>query len=97
MVKHVVTFKFRGFPEERQNIAQRFKEALCSLPEKIKVLKSIEVGLNENPNEDWDLVLIAVVDKMEDIAVYSNDPAHVEAVKIIADFKESRACVDFYC
>ena len=32
-----------------------------ALPEQISVLESMEVGINENPAEEWDLVLTAVV------------------------------------
>lgn len=38
-----------------------------ALPLTIDVLKSIEVGINENPSESWDIVLTAVVEKMEDV------------------------------
>ena len=95
MVKHVVTFKFKGTPDERRDVAKRFAEALIQLPDEIKELKSIEVGLNINPAEKWDLVLTATADSLEDVAKYSAHPAHVEAVKIIAPFKEDRACVDY--
>ena len=57
MVKHIVTFKFKGTESERLNIANKFKEALILLPEQIDVLQSIEVGINQNPIEKWDLVL----------------------------------------
>lgn len=95
MVKHIVTFKFRGTAEERLAASIRFKSALDRLPEEIEVLRSIEVGINENPAETWDIVLTAVVDKMEDVEVYAKHPAHVAAAALIADCKESRACVDY--
>lgn len=95
MVKHIVTFKLRGTDIERKEIARKFKDALLSLPGKIDVLKSMEVGINENADESWDIVLTAVVDKMEDVAVYARHPSHVAASAIIAPFKESRACVDY--
>ncbi len=95
MVKHVVTFKFKGTDAERRECASKFAEALRSLPSQIDELKSIEVGINENPAETWDLVLTATADSLEDVAKYSAHPAHVAAVKIIAPFKESRACVDY--
>lgn len=95
MVKHVVMFKFRGTPEERKNVSSRFTEALIQLPCEIPQLKSIEVGLNMNPHEKWDLVLTATVESIEDVAVYSAHPAHQAAVAIIAPFKEDRACVDY--
>lgn len=97
MVKHIVSFKLKGSAEERLEVAKKFKQALEALPEQIEVLKSIEVGLNENPAETWDLVLVAIVEKMEDVEVYAKHPAHVVAASIIANNKESRACVDFNC
>ena len=85
MVKHIVTFKLKGEPEVRLEVARKFKAALDALPEQIDVLRSIEVGINENPA------------KMEDVAVYAKHPAHVAAAAIIADHKENRACVDYNC
>lgn len=95
MVKHIVSFKFKGSDEERRGVAEQFKSALLSLPEKIDVLKSMEVGINQNPAETWDLVLIAVVENMKDVDVYAKHPAHVAAASIIGPYKEARACVDY--
>lgn len=97
MVKHIVSFKLKGSKDERLEAARKFKSALLALPEKIDVLRTIKVGINENPAEDWDVVLIAIVDKMEDVAVYAKHPAHVAAAALIAHCKEARACVDFVC
>ncbi|MDE6076967.1 MAG: Dabb family protein, partial [Muribaculaceae bacterium] len=41
MVKHVVTFKFKGTPEERRKCAEDFATALRALPDQIDQLKSI--------------------------------------------------------
>lgn len=95
MIKHVVTFKFKGTPEERNNVAKKFAEALVQLPDAIPELKSMEVGINMNPAERWDLVLTAIANTMEDVATYSAHPAHQAAVAIIAPYKEDRACVDY--
>ena len=95
MVKHIVMFKFRGTEEEKREVATRFAEALVQLPAEIPQLKSIEVGLNINPAESWDLVLTATADSMEDVAIYSAHPAHQSAVAIIVPYKEDRACVDY--
>lgn len=95
MIKHIVAFKLAGTPEQRLEIALKFKEALLALPEKIDVLRSIEVGINDNPAEQWDVVLTAVVDKMQDVAVYANHPAHVAAAAILNGHKVDRACVDY--
>lgn len=95
MVKHIVTFKFSGTPDERRAVAESFKEALLKLPQQIDQLQSMEVGINENPAESWDLVLIAVVPTMNDVAAYANHPAHVAATAIISGHKADRACVDY--
>ncbi len=95
MVKHIVSFKLTGTQEERKEVAMKFKAALDALPEQIDVLRSMEVGINENPNETWDVVLAAVVDTMADVDVYAKHPAHVAAAGLLAGHKESRACVDY--
>lgn len=95
MVKHIVTFKLKGSAEERLEVARRFKAALDDLPAIIEPLQSIEVGINQNMNEDWDVVLTAVLPTMDDVDVYAKHPAHVAAASILAGHKESRACVDY--
>lgn len=95
MVKHIVTFKLTGTDEERLSVAKQFKQALDALPAQIEVLRSIEVGINENPAECWDVVLTAVVDTMEDVEVYAKHPAHVAAAGLLSGHKADRACVDY--
>lgn len=97
MVKHIVTFKLSGTAQQRREVAERFKAALLALPEVIDVLESMEVGINENPAEDWDVVLTAVVPTMADVEVYAKHPAHVAAAGLLAGHKEARACVDYEC
>ncbi len=95
MVKHIVTFQLTGTPEERLQVATKFKEALMALPQVIEPLQSIEVGINENPAETWDVVLTAILPTMADVAVYANHPAHVAAAGLLAGHKANRACVDY--
>lgn len=95
MVKHIVTFKLIGTPQERLDVATRFREALLALPSQISVLESMEVGINSNPAEEWDVVLTAVVPTMADVSVYAMHPAHLEAAALLAGHKADRACVDY--
>lgn len=90
-------FKLQGSDDVRREVALRFKDALEALPEQIDVLQSIEVALNQNPVEDWDIVLTAVVPTMADVATYAKHPAHMAAAAIIKDVKQLRACVDYNC
>lgn len=96
MIKHIVMFKLKGTLDERIDTAIRFSQAMLLLPEKIECLKSMEVGINVNPAERWDLVLTALVDNIIDLHNYASHPLHLEAVSIIKDCKEDRACVDYY-
>ena len=95
MVKHIVTFKLNGSKEERLAIAKNFRDALMKLPSEIEVLQSMEVGINENPAEDWDIVLTAIVPTMNDVEKYARHPAHVAAASIVGPHKLNRACVDY--
>lgn len=97
MVKHIVTFKLTGTADERREVAERFAEALRALPDQIDVLESIEVGINGNPAEDWDVVLTAIVPTMRDVEKYATHPAHVAAASLLAGHKAARACVDYDC
>ena len=90
-------FKLQGDADVRRETALRFKAALDALPNQIDVLQSIEVALNENPAEDWDIVLTAIVPTMADVAVYAKHQAHMAAAAIIKDVKQLRACVDYTC
>lgn len=95
MVKHVVIFRLEGTPEQRRELAGRFKEALVTLPGVIPCLERIEVGINANPAEDCDLVLTAVVPGMAEVAEYAGHPAHVAAAAIVKGRVASRTCVDY--
>ena len=97
MVKHIVLFKLRDdVPvEEKLVVMNSFKEAIEALPAKISVIRKIEVGLNMNPGETWNIALYSEFDTLEDVKYYATHPDHVAATQIIKDIKEGRACVDY--
>lgn len=97
MVKHIVLFKLKEeLPAtEKQAVINQFKEAIEALPAKISVIRKIEVGLNVNPAEAWDIALYSEFDSLEDVKTYAVHPDHVAAGKLLADVKLNRACVDY--
>lgn len=97
MVKHIVLFKLKEeLPAtEKQAVMNQFKEAIEALPAKISVIRKIEVGLNVNPAEAWDIALSSEFDSLEDVKTYAVHPDHVAAGKLLADVKLNRACVDY--
>ena len=97
MVKHIVLFKLKEeLPAtEKQAVINQFKEAIEALPAKISVIRKIEVGLNVNPAEAWDIALYSEFDSLEDVKTYAVHPDHVAAGKLLSDVKLNRACVDY--
>lgn len=97
MVKHIVLFKLKEDvdPREKQEVMLRFKEAIEALPARIEVIRRIEVGLNINSAEAWDIALYSEFDTLDDVKFYAAHPDHVAAGKLLAGVKESRACVDY--
>lgn len=97
MVKHIVLFKLKDeAPADKKLEAMNsFKQAIEALPAKISVIRKIEVGLNINPAETWSIALYSEFDSLEDVKLYATHPEHVAAGKLIAEVKDSRACVDY--
>lgn len=98
MVKHVVLFRMKDFATTTERVEKltEIKLALEALTNEIEIIKSIEVGINANPDEDYDLSLSVVLEQMSDVALYANHPAHVAVAKnLIAPIKAARACVDY--
>ncbi len=97
MVKHIVLFKLRDEAPAEEKLAamDNFKKAIEALPEKIAVIRKIEVGLNMNPGETWSIALYSEFDTLDDVKFYATHPDHVAAGKLLANVKESRACVDY--
>lgn len=97
MVKHLVLFKLKDeIPvAQKEAVMQSFKQAIEALPAKIPVIRKIEVGLNMNPGETWNIALYSEFDTLDDVKYYAAHPDHVAAGKLLAEVKESRACVDY--
>jgi hypothetical protein len=97
MVKHIVLFKLKDNVEldVKQNVMRNFKQAIEALPAEIDFIRKVEVGLNINCCETWDIALYSEFDSLDDVKRYAVHPSHVAAAKLLADVKESRSCVDY--
>ena len=73
MVKHIVLFKLRDdvSVEKKLVVMNSFKEAIEALPAKISVIRKIEVGLNMNPGETWNIALYSEFDNLDDVKFYA--------------------------
>lgn len=91
MITHIVMFKFA-----EEGALEKVKELLEALPEKIPVLRHLEVGVNvvDSPRS-WDAVLVTRFDSLDDLRAYQEHPDHVEAAAYIRSVLETSASVDY--
>ncbi len=94
MIKHIVLFKFKEDTDEKTDFSS-IKESLENLTQFIPELKKIEVGLNSNPNEKYDLALTTEFDNWESLKIYAEHPEHLKVGAVIRKTLELRACVDY--
>ncbi len=97
MIRHVVLFKLQSFESDsaKTDKLNEIKSALEALPTKIDVIKALEVGLNVNPNEEYDISLSVDIESMDALDIYAKHPDHVAVGGIIRPVLDKRACVDF--
>lgn len=97
MVRHIVLFRLKESlsQAEKRDIAVRFKTAIEALPEVIDFIGKIEVGLNINENEKFDIALYSEFKTLDEVKAYSAHPSHVAAAGILTGHVDERACVDF--
>ena len=97
MIKHIVLFKMRDDVPSAHKAAElaEIKKGLENLINIVPTLRSIEVGINCNPNEKFDLALVSTFDDMDGLNVYANHPDHLAVGKRIRAMLDVRACNDF--
>lgn len=97
MIKHIVLFQFKedADVEGRKKSLKKIKKGLENLRGIVPELKYIEIGLNENPNEQYDLSLISEFETWEDLNAYVIHPEHQKVSVLIRQTLEQRACVDY--
>lgn len=94
MIKHIVLFQFKK-GEENSTDLELIKKSLEDLINFIPELKSIEVGINSNPNEKYDLALTTEFKDWDDLNSYVVHPEHQKVSVLIRETLEQRACVDY--
>ncbi|HLW07782.1 MAG TPA: Dabb family protein [Marinilabiliaceae bacterium] len=97
MIKHIVLFQFKEDPDvnARTKALKKIKKSLEALRGVVPELKYIEIGINENANEKYDLSLISEFESWEDLNAYVVHPEHQKVSATIRQTMEQRACVDY--
>lgn len=92
MIKHVVMWKFKE--NEEENI-KKFLKGLNDLKEIIPEIKNMETGININPKNEYDAVLISEFETMEDLEKYKNNPEHVKVSALCKEIRVERQAIDY--
>lgn len=97
MVKHIVLWNFvEGLSDaERAEAGEKMKALLEPIKELVPGAVEIKVVINELASSNRDIALISSFETAEDLAVYQNHPAHVEAGKYVRSVTCNRACMDY--
>ena len=97
MIKHIVMWKLKEFAEGNDKLenANIIKRRLEDLESEISQIKSIEVGININKAESYDVVLCSEFENMEDLDIYQNHPKHIKIVEFVKKTVDKRAAVDY--
>ncbi len=98
MIKHIVMWKLydqaEGFSKAEN--ARRIQHRLEEMGERIKVIRSLEAGVNLTAAPDaFDVVLYAEFDSREDLALYQDHPEHVAFKAFIHPLRSEKRVVDY--
>lgn len=98
MIKHIVMWKIKGNVEGRSKLenGELVKAKIEALKKDIEEIINIEVGINiVEAEQAYDIVLNSEFASLEDLGIYQKHPAHLEVVKFISLFLESKVVIDY--
>lgn len=92
MIKHIVMWKFKENEEENM---KKFLNGLNNLKKIIPEIKSLETGININPKNEYDAILISEFETMEDLEKYKNNPEHIKVSALCKKIRLDRQAIDY--
>lgn len=97
MIRHVVSWKLSAVDDAgKAHAFQEIADALTPLAGSIPQVQSLRVARNSAfPDTNWDVILIADYNSVDDLHAYQVHPDHVAAAAIVRSHVAERASVDF--
>ena len=92
MIKHIVMWQFKQGEEEN---VKKFLDGLMKLKDIIPQLVNVETGVNINPDNKFDAVLITEFRSIEDLETYKNHPEHIKVSDLCKSIRIERQAIDF--
>lgn len=99
MVRHIVAWNFADSftAEENQKNAEKIKQEMEALKDRIKGIVSLEVLIKPAATSDADLMLNSVFVDEEALKAYAVHPEHVRVgTDYVKPSTKNRRCMDFY-
>ena len=97
MVRHIVLWSLEGnlTKQEKKETAEKIKELLEPIKEKVPGAVKVEVIINELDSSNRDVALISEFTDTEALAAYQVHPDHLAAKEYIGSVAGRRACMDY--
>ena len=97
MVKHIVMWKLKSEyrNEKKPAVTLKLIMELEHLKEKIVQIKALKTAINNNPDNEYDVLLEIEFETMEDLAIYVEHPEHKRIVEILKNIRELKASIDY--
>lgn len=94
MIKHIVCYKLK---DSSKSAAEKARQVLLSMEGRVPQIRSINVGVDLIRSErSYDLVLEVVLDDLDALEAYQEDPYHKGTVKpFMHNVRESSVSVDY--
>ena len=92
MIKHIVMWKFKK--DEKENM-KKFLKGLNQLKNIIPEIKNMETGININPKNEYDAILISEFETMADLEKYKNNPEHIKVSALCKKIRIDRQAIDY--
>lgn len=94
MIRHVVLIRWK--PEFPTEARETWLADVRRLPAQIEVLRALDAGPDVlGLSRSWDSAIVADFDTVEDIATYTDHPAHQPLIAVSGAGAEVIASVDF--
>lgn len=98
MVKHIVMWKLKDFPEKEKNrVVEELRKRLIALKDSIPVIRNMEVGINspEAAQSNYEVVLISEFNSFEELQTYQMHPEHLLLKEYLETIRDYRTAIDF--
>ncbi len=97
MIRHIVSWKLNDGDEPAKALAySEIAAALTALPNSVPGILALTVARNvAYPEKNFDVVLVADFETLDDLDAYQVHPEHIKAAGVVGARVAARASVDF--